>query len=57
MPFAIPNLTTEKLGKILNDKLRPLNEQLKQALERQVSFAGCRLQVENVILNYKTADT
>ena len=26
VPYAMPNLTTEKLEKILNDKLRPLSE-------------------------------
>ena len=29
----MPALTAEKLEKILDDKLRPLSEQLKQALE------------------------
>ena len=35
VPYEMPALTSEKLGKILDEKLRPisdLSEQLKQAL-------------------------
>ena len=33
VPYAMPNLTTEKLEKSLDDKLHPLSEQFKQVLE------------------------
>lgn len=45
VPYAMPNLTTEKLEKILNDKLRPLSEQLKQALK---SVSSPNTKYENI---------
>ena len=41
----MPNLTTEKLEEILDDKLHPLNEQLKQALE---SISSLNTKCQNI---------
>ena len=41
----MPALTAEKLEKILDDKLRPLREQLKQALE---SISSLHTKYDNI---------
>ena len=50
VPYEMPALTSEKLEKILDEKLRPisgLSEQLKQALE---SISSLNTKYENILV-------